>query len=427
MIWFIYFVELLAIFFLIYLVSFFASSEIAFVSLNKIQLRQAIKENRKHARLINKMHGKMDRLLSTILVGTNLFTTFASSLATTLAISIMGQKGAIVSTVFVTVMVIIFGEILPKTIAANSPYETASKKAVVLRVFDIIFFPITFIFEGGAKLFNKMMSSSKKKQKLITEEELTTLIDMGNMEGTLENSEKHMLKNIVQFGDLRVRDMMKPKALMIAVNKDATYTEILDKFAYSGHSHLPVYSENLDTIVGILNFKEMFDTKNFSMEKSMRSVCYVPETITALSLLRYMKKERQNIAIVVDEHGTNCGLITMDDILRAVFGRTMKTFNDEELSSLNRIQILKNNRFVVPGEIRLEDLNSALSLNLESEFFDTLGGWLLEQFGTLPGVGEVIKRDGVVYEIEDQAQRRIKSVKIILPTNTTDNAKTTQQ
>lgn len=413
--WLLYSGEIILIFVLVYLVSFFASSEIAFVSLNKIQLRQAVKENRKHARLINKMHGKMDRLLSTILVGTNLFTTFCSSLATTLAVSLMGQNGTIVATVCVTVLIIIFGEILPKTMAANMPYETAVKRAVLLRSFDILFFPITSIFAAGAKLLDKMMSFSHKNQKVITEEELKTLIDMGNQEGTLENSEKHILKNIVQFGDLRVRDIMRSKALMIAVNENASYTEILDTFAFSGHSHLPVYRENLDSIVGILSFKEMFDSNNFSMKKSMRSVCYVPETISALSVLRYMKKERQNIAIVVDEHGCNCGLITMDDILCSVFGRTMNAFNDGDASPFNRIQILKNNIFVVPGEIRLDDLNEALSLHLESEFFDTLGGWLLEQFGVLPSVGEVIKRNGIVYEIEDQAQRRIKSVRIILP------------
>ena len=413
----IYALELALIFFLIYLIAFFASSEIAFVSLNKIQLRQAKKEKRKHASLIMKMHSKMDRLLSTILVGTNLFTTFVSSLATTVAVSLMGSHGAGVATVFVTVMVILFGEILPKTQAANAPYETASRRAVMLRFFDILFFPVTSIFEGGAKLLDKMMSSlqKNKNQKLITEEELTTLIEMGSMEGTLENSEKHILKNIVQFGDLRVRDMMKPKALMIAVNKNASYEEILDTFAFSGHSHLPVYEDNLDQIVGVLNFKEMFNEKEFSMNKKMRPACYVPETISAISVLRYMKKERQNIAIVVDEHGCNCGLITMDDILCAVFGRTMNAFNDEDVSPINRIQILKNNQFVVPGEIRLDDLNEALMIHLESEDFDTLGGYLLEQFGNLPSVGEVIKRNGIVFEIEDQAQRRIKSVKMILP------------
>ena len=414
--WVVYSLELILVFFLVYLIAFFASSEIAFVSLNKIQLRQAKKEKRKHAGLIAKMHGKMDRLLSTILVGTNLFTTFVSSLATTLAVSLMGPNGACVATIFVTVLVIIFGEILPKTQAANAPYEMASRRAVLLRVFDILFFPVTMIFEGGAKFLDKAMSAVHKNrpQKLITEEELTTLIEMGSMEGTLENSEKHILKNLVQFGDLRVRDMMKPKALMVAINVEASYEEILDTFAFSGHSQLPVYNDNLDTIVGVLNFKEMFDEKNFSMRNKMRPACYVPETISAISVLRYMKKERQNIAIVVDEHGCNCGLITMDDILCAVFGRTMNAFNDEEVSPINRIQVLKNNRFVVPGEIRLDELNEALGLKLESDNFDTLGGWLLEQFGTLPSVGEVIKRNGVVYEIEDQAQRRIKSVKVIL-------------
>ena len=148
------------------------------------------------------------------------------------------------------------------------------------------------------------------------------------------------------------------------------------------------------------------------MKKLLKNVCYVPETISAITLLKILKKEKQNLAIVVDEHGSNCGIITMDDILRSVFGRITDNFDDGEGNPVNRIQVINANKFSVPGETRLEDLNSIFSLSLDSEEFDTLGGWLLEQFGSLPSTGEAIRRGNVIYLVEDQAQRRIKSVVI---------------
>ena len=405
---------------LIYFSAFFSSSETAFISLNKIQLRRAVQEKQKNARLISKMRSRMDKLLGSILIGNNLVTTFTSSLVTTLALSTFGPKGVGVCTFVLTALIIIFGEILPKTLASQNPLRVAQNHAILLRGFDLLLTPFTVIFSLLTKFVDFAASGfgRKKKKKLITEEELKTLIDLGQIEGTLEKSEKSILTNIVEFGDLRVRDIMKPKQFVIGISKNASYDEILDTFAYSGFSKLPVYSDSLENIIGIISYKDMFDQNNFDIKKICRSACYVPETISALSVLRYMKKERHSIAIVVDEHGCNCGLITMDDILCSVFGRSMRSLNEEESSPLNRIKILKNNQVIVPGEIRLEDLNEAFFMNLSSENFDTLGGWLLEQFGSLPGVGEVIKRNGVVYEIEDQAQRRIKSVKMIFGAGT---------
>ena len=400
---------------LISLSNFFSASETAFLSLNKIQLKQAVKEKRKHARLISKMHSKLDSLLSTILVGNNIVNVFSSSLATALALSIIGEKGEEITTLAMTVLIIIFGEILPKTLASVNPFKYASRNSPLLRFFYIILTPVTFIFSVLSKGMNKFISLfDKTKQPVITEEELKTLIEMGNKEGTIESSEKHILNNIVDFGDLRVRDIMKPCPLIYAIEENSTYDQILDMFALSGHSKLPVYKNSLDTIVGILNFKDMFDEKNFNIKTAMRKACYVPETITTLSVLRYMKKERQNIAIVVDEHGINRGLVTMDDVLGTVLGRTMHVIDAESEDPLNRIRVLKPNQFLVPGEIKLTDLNAAFSLNLESEFFNTLGGWLLERFGYLPSVGEVTRYNNVIFEIEDQAQRRIKAVKITL-------------
>ncbi|MGP1587035.1 MAG: CNNM domain-containing protein [Treponemataceae bacterium] len=401
---------------LIYLSSFFSKSETAYLSLNKIILRQAVDGKKKHAKLINRMYNKRDRLLSAILVGNNFVNTLASSVATAFAVDLLGRGGTGVAAAMMTIFIVVFGEILPKTVASIYPYEIACKTAVFLSFFDYIMIPITFIFEFIIKNINKFISllSGGKKQQLITEEELKTLIDTGNLEGTLGTNEKHILHNIVEFSDLRVRDICKPKALVAAVSDENDYDHILEVFSRFGYSKLPVYHESMDNIVGVLHFKDLFNYKSFNLKKQVRPVCYVPETITALNVLRYFKKEKQNIAIVVDEHGSNCGLITMDDILRSILGVTMRIFDDAEDNPLNRVEVLNTNQFIVPGEIRISDFNQAFLMNLKSEEFDTLGGWILEQFGTLPSTGEAIKRQNAIFYIEDQGQRRIKSVRVTL-------------
>ena len=401
---------------LVALSAFFSGSESAFLSISKIQMRQYLLEKRKNATLISKLKSNMDSLLSTILVGNNFVNTYSSALATSLAISLFGDSGAGIATGFMTVLVIIFGEVLPKTIATNQAYEVAKFVSVPLNIIKKILFPIVFIFSLLSRGIYKIESKiAPRKAPLITEEELKTLIEVGNKEGTLEAKEKNMLNKIFEFSDLRVRDILKPRTLVASISVDANYDEVVKTFSTSGYSRLPVYAESFDNILGVLHFKEvMFSSpknkENFSVKKLLKNVCYVPETISAITLLKILKKEKQNLAIVVDEHGSNCGIITMDDILRSVFGRITDNFDDGEGNPVNRIQVINANKFSVPGETRLEDLNSIFSLSLDSEEFDTLGGWLLEQFGSLPSTGEAIRRGNVIYLVEDQAQRRIKSV-----------------
>ena len=409
---------ILGILLLVALSAFFSGSESAFLSISKIQMRQYLLEKRKNATLISKLKSNMDSLLSTILVGNNFVNTYSSALATSLAISLFGDSGAGIATGFMTVLVIIFGEVLPKTIATNQSYEVAKFVAIPLNIIKKILFPIVFIFSLLSKGINKIESKiAPRKAPLITEEELKTLIEVGNKEGTLEAKEKNMLNKIFEFSDLRVRDILKPRTLVASISVDANYDEVVKTFSTSGYSRLPVFEESFDNILGVLHFKEvMFSSpknkENFSVKKLLKNVCYVPETISAITLLKILKKEKQNLAIVVDEHGSNCGIITMDDILRSVFGRITDNFDDGEGNPVNRIQVINANKFSVPGETRLEDLNSIFSLSLDSEEFDTLGGWLLEQFGSLPSTGEAIRRGNVIYLVEDQAQRRIKSVVI---------------
>lgn len=409
---------------LVCLSAFFSSSETSLLSISKIQLKQYQAENRKGIKKIVKIKSNMDQFLTLILIGNNFVNTLASSLATALAISIIGQNGIGIATIVMTVFIIIFGEILPKNVATFYSYQVARRFAPILIIVKRILFPLVWLFSLLTKGINRIESVIFKKQKpLVTEAELKTLIELGNSEGTLESGEKNMLNKIFEFSDLRVRDIMKPKILVVGIRDDSSYEEVKRVFSTSGYSRLPVYHYNLDSIIGIIHFKELLFSgceskseygKNFDLLNATRTATYVPETISAISVLRLLKKEKQNIAIVVDEHGSNCGIITMDDILRSVFGRITDNFDDTEGNPVNRIQIITPNRFRVPGEIKLDDFNSVFSTQLVSDDFDTLAGWLLEQFGCLPSTGEAIRRNKITFAVEDQAQRRIKSVIISL-------------
>lgn len=409
---------------LVMMSAFFSSSETSLMSINKIQLKQYQSENRKGIKKIVKIKSNMDTYLTLILIGNNFVNTLASSLATALAISIVGQNGIGLATIGMTVLLIIFGEILPKNVASFYSYQIARRFSPILVVCKNIFYPLVWIFSLLTKAINKIESVIFKKDKpLVTEAELKTLIEVGNSEGTLECGEKNMLNKIFEFSDLRVRDIMKPKALVVGISDDSSYEEVKRAFSSSGYSRLPVFHESLDSVIGIIHFKELLFSgcesksqygKKFDLLNATRNATYVPETISAISVLRLLKKEKQNIAIVVDEHGSNCGIVTMDDILRSVFGRITDNFDDTEGNPVNRIQIITPNRFRIPGEIKLDDFNSVFSTKLTSEEFDTLAGWLLEQFGYLPSTGEAIRRNKITFSVEDQAQRRIKSVIISL-------------
>ena len=229
-----------------------------------------------------------------------------------------------------------------------------------------------------------------------------------------------MLYRIFEFTDLHIHDIMRHRSRVQFVPIDAPYSEVIKIFADTGYSRLPVCDGDFSNVVGMLYYKNVLlttrnrESKTF-VKRSMRDALFVPETLTALELLQKFKSEQVNFAVAVDETGSNVGIVTMDDILRAVFGGMVVEHPTKELLPAKRIQDLSPTEFIIPGDLRLTDVNELLHMDLDSEEYDTLGGWLMEQFDALPETGEVIKVDEVVYKVELQSQRRIQSVRIKLP------------
>ena len=404
--------------FIVKIIGFFAGSETAYLSVTKIKLRQMIKAKRRNARVAGELRENIDELLTIILIGINFMNTLGSSMATALAIELVGNSGVGIATLCFTFLSVIFGEIVPKTFAGSFTEKVVCKNAVILLILERLFFPVVFIFsaisKGTARLAEKFL---KNNDSIITEEELKTLIEVGESEGTLESSEKLMLNRIIKFNDLTVHDIMKHRSMVKSVRIEADKTEVTNIFVSSGLSMLPVYEGSKESIAGVIHYKSVLLGNNTNCDSGeyvksiLKPVLFVPETFTALELLAKFKKERTEFAVALNEQGEMAGVATVDDILRVVFGR----MTDDDVSQIpaeQRIKFISGREFIVPGDMKLDDVNAILKLNLESEEFMTIGGWLLERFGSLPSTGEIFYWQNVLFIIEDQARRRIRKIRI---------------
>ena len=417
-----------AVVILVLVVAFFAGSETAFLSITRLMLRHLQKNDtsgkkNSPAKKITFLKKDTNRLLSLILIGINFVTSLVSGLAATLAINLLGDKGASIATFVMAFILIIFGEIVPKTVAAAYPVKFASLSASSLIFLEKLLFPIVWIFSkitDGITSFLQVFFKNSKE--LITEDELKSLIELGAKEGTLESSEKKMLYKIFDFTDLHIKDIMRHRSLVQFIPIDAEYDEIVRIFAMSGYSRLPVCDGDFSKVEGMLFYKTVLlnapkqttKSKKSFARRYMKPTLFVPETLYATELLQKFKSEKQSFAIAVDENGSNSGIVTKDDILRAVFGRSINSIHNE-LPPENRIHPVSITEYLVPGDIKIDDANELLDLDMESENFNTVNGWLLENFGELPEIGAILKKDGVIYKIEEQSQRRVQTVRIILP------------
>ena len=409
------------IIFLLAVGAFFSMTETAFTSLSRIKVRQLQKEKARHADLIAKLRSNLDELIATVLIGTNFVNTFNSAVTTAFAVKVFGAEYVSAATAVILFLVIIFVEIVPKTFAAINTETAVKNTAIPVYLIKAVLYPVVKTF----CLFTRFIDFAEKKifkskRVLITEDELKTLIEVGEKEGTLEQSERKMLERLFEFSDLNVHSIMRHRSLVKYISTESSLDEVIAIFQTTGYSRIPVYENDVENIVGVLHFKSvLFASPLITASKDFIKICmaepaFVPETMSAIDLLKKFKKEKINFAVAVNEYGGMAGIVTLDDILSEVFGRITDEHGTVEVSPEDKITVIGTNEFIVPGDMKLDDLNDVLNINLSSETFDTLGGWLLEQFDELPPVGKTHKKNGVLYIVEDQSQRRIQTVRIKL-------------
>lgn len=406
--------------FLVWLIAFFAGSETAFLSMTNIRVRKMLRSRTPGAKRVARLRADMDSVLTVVLIGINFINTLASSIATALAIELVGNKGVAIATAAITFFVTVFGEIIPKTVAGleDRTDKIAARSSVPLELLKNGFWPVVWVFSNISKGTAFIVDALwKRNDAIIQEGELKALIQAGADDGALEKSEKNMLDKILEISDLTVHNIMKHRSLVTYIKESDTRATVVEAFKNSGYSHLPVYKDSKENVTGVLYYKDVLFERNlpgaFFIVDYMTAPLYVPETFSVIELIQTLKKEKRSFAVALDEQGSTAGIVTLDDVMRGLFGRMSDAGNKhQEVPAEDRIKIVSSKEFLVPGDMRLTDLNSILKLNLASENFDTLAGLLMEKFDALPSSGEAARIGRALFVVEDQSQRRIKMVRI---------------
>jgi len=408
---------LILLFLSLALSAFFAGAETALVSLSRIDLQRLREKGDRRGGIIRSLKAHTSRLLATILIGQNLFTSAASSLATALATAWVGQTwGVPAAILFSTVVLFVFAEMTPKAIAAASPVSISRAVAVPMDWTMRVLSPVATVFvrlsTGMLKLFGL-----PEKTPTLTEEEMKSVINLGADEGVIHGEERRLLHKVIEFGDKTVRDIMVPRTKVVAVPETAKFDDVRLVLREHKLSRLPVYRGSPDNVVGILNAKDLFDLsdeeeRTFTLDRYLDSPFLVPEFKRAEDLFREMRRRRTHIAIVLDEHGGTAGIATIEDALEELLGPIQDEFDEEETPGF----VQEGERtFLLEGSFRLDDIEDQFGLSLPRDEAETIAGHLMMRFGRIPRKGDRWKGRRAEFVVEEASPTAIKSVRMILP------------
>ena len=395
---------------------FFSASETALMSLSRIKMRHMEEDGVKGAKLVSSLVEDSNRLLTSILIGNNIVNIAATSIATSLFTAIFGGQGVAIATGVMTVLVLIFGEITPKTISANNPEKASLVVSKPIKFFVIILTPVVWVFNIITKVIFKLFGVDDNGVKpFITEEELKTMVNVSHEEGLLEIEEREIINNVFEFGDMQAKEAMVQRLDIVAIDMEDSYDEIIELFKTEKLSRMPVYEETIDDIIGTLNIKDIIflsdeEIENFDIKKYIRDPFFTYEFKKITQLLEEMKKDKSQMAIVVDEYGGTAGLITIEDLVEVIVGDIEDEYDEEE----DEIQVINSNEFLVEGSTKISDVNEVLGIELESEEFDSIGGYIIGYIKHIPEENEVIEVDGIKFNIESVDKNRIKKIRIML-------------
>lgn len=403
---------------LILLSAFFSSAETAMTTVNKIRILGLVEEGNKRARTLQKIIDNPGKLLSTILIGNNIVNLSASSLATTWTTRVFGSAYIGISTGILTLMVLLFGEITPKTMATIYSEKISLLYAPVIYFLMRVLTPVIFVvnkLSTGVLLLLRIDSNDKQNQ--ITEQELRTFVDVSHEEGVIEKEERQMIYNVVDFGDSQAKDVMVPRIDVAFVDVTCTYDELLAIFRENGYTRYPVYENTTDTIIGIINMKDILlldSTSAFSIRTILREPYFTYEHKSTADLLLEMKKYAFNLAVVLDEYGSTAGIITLEDLLEEIVGEIRDEYDADEEEELK--EVIPQQEYLAQGSMKLDDINETLKLSLESDDYDSIGGYIIEQLDHLPAPAEeYVTEEGIRLVVDQIDKNRIELVHIYIP------------
>lgn len=395
--------------------AFFSSSETALTSLSKIRLRAMVDEGVKNAKLIQKITENSSKLLSAILIGNNIVNITASSLGTVIATDLFGSSGVGIATGVLTILVLIFGEVTPKSFASENAEKVCIFCARPIAFCMFILTPFIFLLNIITSFIFKIIGGHKEQTPAVTVNELKTMVDVSHEEGVIEVDEKEMITNVVDFRSATAEEVMIPRIDIVAIPDDMTYYDVVDVFKEKRFTRLPVYNETNDHIVGTLSFKDIMllddiETSSFKVSDYMREPYFTYETKQCSKLFADMKKESISMAIVLDEYGGTAGIVTLQDLIEEIVGDII----DSERDDSEEIKPLGDGEFLVDGITKLDDVNDALGTNFENDDIESIGGYVIAIIGRFPEKGEVINDDNAKFTIEQTDKNRIVKMKITL-------------
>lgn len=407
-------IQLISIIILVILSAFFSSAETALTTVNHIRIKNLAEEGDKRASKVLKVIEDSGKMLSAILIGNNIVNLSASALTTAFALKLWGNVGISVATGVLTLVVLIFGEISPKTMATIESEKLALRYAGIIYALMKILTPIIFIVNSlSLGILTLLRVDRSKATKIMTERELRTIVEVGKDDGVIEDSEFEIIDNVFDFGDIKAKDIMIPQIDVTFINAEATYDEVLKAYEEDRYTRYPVFEETSDKVIGFINVKDLLLCSNddsFSVRSILREPFFTYESKNTSELLVEMRAAANSYAIVLDEYGATAGLVTLEDLLEEIVGEIHDEYDDDEVDAIEKVS---EEEYIVDGLARLDDINDELEIKLESEDYDNLAGYLLECLEHIPVEGETfVNTDDIHFCIVSMDKNRIDKVSI---------------
>ena len=392
----------------------FSAAESAFLSINKLRVRLLRnKKNRRATRVWHLLNNK-DRLINTLLVGNNIVNIALSSIFTYIAIELFGNAGVGLATFVVTLVLLIFGEISPKTIATHNPEPIAFFFSGFISCLEVILYPLVYIFTKVTGLFLKVANVDVKKETVtFTEEEIKIFLEVGKEQGILEKNESSMMHKVFRFSDLSAKAIMIPRKHIIAIREDFSYFKVIEYSQRYRLSRFPIYRSSLDDITGILYVKDMLPYKmcpeKFEIKKVMRPPLFILESKNMSGIQQMLRENRQSMAVVIDEYSGTKGVLTVEDLVKEIFG----TIEYKPYSRISEIKAKNTTSSEVDGLFRIIDINQQLELNIVSENCETIGGYICEKLGEIPSEGQSIVIGNYKFIVTKMDDKRVGKIRVI--------------
>lgn len=394
--------------------AFFSATETALFSVSKLKILSLVDDKIKNADRLNALLEKPDEVLTTILIMNNLINILMSSMVTVLMYSLFGSLGVSIATGVVTILVLIFGEITPKSIAIQNAEKIALKVVRIIEVLIFVLKPLIYIFSKITTLIRKISGSNTEEKDIITHAELQTILEVSEETGVLNNSEKEIIDNLFSFGDKLVKDIMIQRVNVVALDIDMDYDQTIELIKSEKYSRIPVYENAVDNIIGVLNIKDLLltqiDSLNFNLRDYIREPYQTFEFKKVEDLFKDMKKTKNHIAIVLNEYGSLEGIVTLEDLIETIIGDINDEYDTIEDVDIRQIS---DAEYSVNGATRLEEVNDVIGLELDSEECDSIGGYIIDMLDRFPDENEQIKHNKVTFSIETLENMSIKRVRII--------------